>query len=51
MLKEKQKTVRKTYLLSEVLDKKLSEIQEKLGLRTSTGAIEYCINSTHKKEI
>lgn len=51
MPRPKQETIKRSFLLSIPLDEKLEEIQEHLGLRTMTSAIEYCINSTYKKEI
>lgn len=51
MPRPKTETIKRSFLLSIPLDEKLAEIQEHLGLRTMTSAIEYCVNSTYKKEI
>jgi hypothetical protein len=51
MPRPKQETIKRSFLFSLALDEKLAEIQEHLGLRTMTSAIEYCVNSTYKKEI
>lgn len=51
MSRPKTETVRRAFLLSIPLDEKMAELQEHLGLRNMTSVIEYCINSTYKKEI
>ena len=51
MPRPKQATIKRSFLFSLPLDEKLEEIREHLALRTMTSAIEYCVNSTYKKEI
>lgn len=51
MARPKTQTIRRAFLLSVPLDNKMAELQEHLGLRNMTSVIEYCINSTYKKEI